>query len=242
MIHKIPNPFRYKIQLWEIPIENKHPSGTEEIKKIFGKNKVVPKHLEQLFYETIVYYPELKDTHIIVVENKFYGIQHTLRSYPPLLSLLNNKKDRVIPIVINTNKNTPIPFYSLSKEEQKGILAHEMAHVLDYTKRSATELLGLSYMFCFSKDFIQKLEKNTDNVAISRGFEDDILKFRNHAKENSTSSYKYYEKIIYEVNKINTLKTLRFSVLHTINTALGFLVAFEEMIVLIYIKKIHKQS
>ena len=67
-------------------------------------NKVIPPHLEEVFYKTLSFYPELKDTYIVIIESKFYGIQHTLRSYPPLLSLLNKKEARVYPIAINTNK------------------------------------------------------------------------------------------------------------------------------------------
>ncbi|MEI8091063.1 MAG: hypothetical protein WCG98_02165 [bacterium] len=87
-----------------------------------AKNKRIPKHLEDVFYETIKFYPELKDTYIIVVESKFYGTQHTLRSYPPLLSLLNKRKNRIYPILININEDIPLSFNALSPRQQQGIL------------------------------------------------------------------------------------------------------------------------
>jgi FMN phosphatase YigB (HAD superfamily) len=94
----------------------KNENKPQEIRKT---NKRVPKHLEEVFYKTIAYFPELKESYIIVVESKFYGVQHTLRSYPPFLSLLNKRKDRVYPIAINTNKDIPLSFYSLTREQQQ---------------------------------------------------------------------------------------------------------------------------
>lgn len=143
-------------------------NSRENSKRIRGKNKRVPKHLEEIFYDTIKHYPELKESYLIVVESKFYGIQHTLRAYPPFLSLPNKKKNRVYPIAINTNKNIPLSFYSLSKDEQKGILAHEMAHTIAYTKMSSREIILFGLRFAFSKTFTRETERNTDKLAIEK--------------------------------------------------------------------------
>ena len=51
-------------------------SETTKLHIAWQKNKRVPKHLEEVFYETISFFPELKDAYIIVVESKFYGTQH----------------------------------------------------------------------------------------------------------------------------------------------------------------------
>lgn len=242
MNYKIPNPFRYKIRTWEPPTHYQPETNIEEIKRTFGKNKVVPKHLEELFYGTIAHYPELKDTYLIVVENKFYGIQHTLRAYPPLLSLLNKKKNRVYPIVINTNNNIAVPFLSLATDEQKGLLGHEFAHTVDYSNRTSLQLVGFSFMFSLSTKFVHKLEKNTDEIAYKRGFREYILKFKKEALERSSSYYEKYQEVIYNDKKIRGYKSTLFSIKHSLNTAIGFLVALEEMMVLIYIKKIHKKG
>lgn len=241
MKYQISNPFRYKIKSWDPPptLYNKE-SSLEEIKRAFSKNKVVPKDLEDLFYETIAHYPELKETYLFIKETKFYGVQHTLRAYPPLLSLPNKKEDRVYPIVININKNVPIPFYSLTQEQQKGILAHEMAHIADYTKRTSLQIIGLLLNLVISKKFVKKFENSTDQTAIKRGLGNSLSEFRRHViKENS--SYGFYQGVIYKDAPILGWKSFSFNIKYSILNVWSFFPAITEMMVLVYIKKIHKR-
>jgi hypothetical protein len=71
--------------------KSKNPLG--KIKQIYGKNKIAQKSLEEVFYNAIPHYPGLKNTYYFVVNTKFYGIQHTLRAYPPLFSLFSKRKN-----------------------------------------------------------------------------------------------------------------------------------------------------
>ncbi len=245
-------------------------SNINEIKKIRGKNKRVPKHLEEVFYQTITFYPELKETYIIVVENKFYGIQHTLRAYPPLLSLFNKAKNRVYPIVINTNKDIPISFYDLSKEQQQGIFAHEMAHIVEYVQLTSFQLVNFSLRFAFSKTFTEKMEKAVDKMAIAKGCGEYLLAQRTSLKQKNTdqahSEYvdhlylnpkqiqqemkKYPD--IYPDTRNNSTQNLAPKTSnpfkpfpkrkHTIQTIWAFIIAITEMMRLIYIQRMHKKS
>ena len=242
----------------------------EEIKKQWGKNKRVPKHLEDLFYSTIVYYPELKDTYLIVVETKFYGTQHTLRAYPPLLSLPNKREDRVYPIVINLNKDIPISFYSMPSDEQKGMLAHELAHILDYTTRSSLQIIGMCLRFTSSRKFICQMEHLTDRIAISKGCGESILLYRKHLLSLADARHSRYIRETYltpveireEMKKYPSLydmaavgledevsgssesaikKSIFSRVAHSIKTVFSFFPAITEMMVLVYAKRIHEK-
>lgn len=241
---------------------------TDDIKKIRGKNKRVPKHLEEVFYQTIAFYPELKETYIIVVENKFYGIQHTLRAYPPLLSLFNKAKNRVYPIVINTNKDIPISFYDLNKEQQQGIFAHEMAHIVEYAQLTSWQLVQFSLRFAFSKTFTENMEKEVDKMAIAKGCGEYLLAQRTFFKQqNSDQKHTEYVDYLYlspkqiqqEMKKYpdiytdikgnstqnltpktsNTTKPFPKRK-HILQTIRAFTIAIVEMMWLIYIQRIHK--
>ena len=240
-----------------------------EIKAKRGNNKRVPKHLEEVFYQTISFYPELQQTYIIVVENKFYGIQHTLRAYPPLLSLFNKAKNRVYPIVINTNKGIPISFYDLSKDQQQGILAHEMAHILEYSQLTSIQLVQFSLRFTFSKTFTEHMEKNIDKTAIARWCGESILSQRIFfaQQSNDQAHTEYVDKIYLNPEQIQEemkkyphiykdISTISIQNIkskpshtnkpfhqrkHTMQTIYGFLVAIMEMIWLIYIQRMHKK-
>lgn len=250
-------------------MNNLNEIPVEKIKAEWGKNKVVPRHIEEVFYRAILHYPELKNIHIFVVEERFYGIQHTLRCYPPLLSLFWKKENRVTPIVINTHKNIAMPFRSLSKEQQIGILAHEMGHICEYLPLSSRELVLLALRFAFSKKFIYELERRADEFAISRGCGKFLLKERESFSEKSHGSYQNYARTVYfspieileEMKKypdmynsreLENLKTICAPVFdvkqksfprffHALETIYGFLVAWVEMMNLIYLKKIHKK-
>ena len=243
-------------------------NNIQEIKKNRSKNKRVPKHLEEVFYQTIAFYPELKETYIIVVENKFYGIQHTLRAYPPLLSLFNKAENRVYPIVINTNKDIPISFYDLNKAQQQGIFAHEMAHIVEYAQLTSCQLVQFSLRFAFSKTFTENMEKSVDKEAIARWRGEQLLSqrifFAQHSGNQSHTEYvdqlylnpeqiseemKKYPDIYKDISNIS-IRNLKPKTSnstkpfpkrkHTIQTIFGFLVALMEMIWLIYILRIHK--
>ena len=241
----------------------------EEIKKEWGKNKVVPKYIEEVFYRAISHYPELKDVYLFVVEEKFYGIQHTLRCYPPLLSLFSKKENRVIPIVINKHKNIAMSFNTLSKEHKIGILAHEMGHICEYLPLSSWELVLLGLRFAFSKKFIYNLEQNADKFAISRGCGEYLLEERERFAERASGLYVNYAHTVYmspaeivgEMKKypdlydLVKLQNMKVSYVpesyvgqksfhktsHALKTVYGFLIAWIEMVNLVYLKKIHKK-
>lgn len=58
----------------------------------------------------------------------------------------------------------------------RSIIAHEIAHVLYYSKRNRMELLGLIKLS--SKDFTQKFERGADLEAIARGYGNGIKDYR----------------------------------------------------------------
>ena len=264
----IKNPFRYEVHVWEPKEKPLIIPHVDEVKKDWKKNKVIPNHLENIIYKALAHYPELKDTYIIVVETKFYGIQHSLRSYPPLLSLLNKRKNRVYPVVINTNKNIPNSFYTLPENEQLGVLAHEFAHTIDYTNRTSPQIVGYAINW-LSKKFVRDIEHATDKTAISRGCGNNLLCYREKILELVNPKLENYleqtylkpEEIINEERSEN-LPTGKIDsswieyenkkyikpdpkviggVFYGIVTTLSFIPAVSQMIYLIWIRKMHKK-
>lgn len=64
----------------------------------------------------------------------------------------------------------------------RSIIAHEIAHVLYYSKRNRVELLGLIKLS--SKDFTQKFERGADLEAIARGYGGGIKDYRQWLYQN----------------------------------------------------------
>lgn len=236
---------------------------------IWQHNKRVPRHLEEVFYKTISYFPDLKESYIIVVESKFYGVQHTLRSYPPFLSLINKRKDRVYPIAINTNKDIPLSFCSLTIEQQQWILSHEMAHIVKYSRLSSRQIVVFWLRFAFSRRFLSSMEQATDRLAIARWCGNFLLaqrtyfwqtaKHTDYAKSmdavylNPTKireEMKKYPQIYRDIDQTQAPhKTVAHikreknisSIEHGIKSIIWFITAISEMIRLVYFRRMHKK-
>ena len=150
------------------------------------------------------------------------------------------------PIVINTNKHTPNSFYDFSLDEQKGILAHELAHILDYTNRTSSQIIGLTFNW-FSKKFVQKLEHSTDQTAISRGYSKHLSASRKRIFEKIKKQKSYFESVYLTANEIEgkekhpTKRKRTYKAAHLVITLFSFIPAMSYMIYLVSIKKMHKK-
>ena len=67
--------------------------------------KKAPDIFLEPFRKALSYFPELRDIFVFVHETHLFGVQHTLRAYPPLTVLHWRKSKWVYPIVINQNKD-----------------------------------------------------------------------------------------------------------------------------------------
>jgi len=131
--------------------------------------KKSPDKFLKAFEEALSYFPELHDVFILVQETPFFGVQHTLRSYPPLTVLHWPRSKWVYPIVVNKNKDVNISFYNLTFKQQVGSLMHELAHTSYYVNLDRRDMLLFSIKYAFSKEFVRKLEKKADLKVVEKG-------------------------------------------------------------------------
>lgn len=144
-------------------------------------NKKCPDKFLEVFKKALSFFPELENTSIFVHEMPFYGVQHTTRAYPPLVILHWPKSKWTFPIVINKNKNINIPFSNLTREQQVGILAHELSHITMYINFSRRDILYFSIKYALNKEFVRKIERETDLRVIEKGAGIYLLKERIYA-------------------------------------------------------------
>lgn len=141
-------------------------------------HKKSPEIFLNAFKKALSYFPELHDAYILIHETHLFGVQHTLRAYPPLTVLHWRKSKWVYPIVINRNKDINMSFYDLTFDQQVGALAHELSHIVSYVSFSRCDILHFSIKYAFSKEFVRRIEKETDLRAIERGVGLDLLSER----------------------------------------------------------------
>ncbi len=69
---------------------------------------------------------------------------------------------------------------SVNDEELKGLLAHEMVHLEDYSAMSLVGVGFLALRYVFSDDFRKNYERATDIRTIEKGFGEELLAFREY--------------------------------------------------------------
>lgn len=238
------------------PLSGTNPYMSSKI--IFSK-KVVERDYEDIFYKVLEKFPELDNICILVKKVPFHGIQHTLRAYAPILSLVNPKRRRVYPIVINGNKDTPVLFNDLTDEEKIGAMAHEFGHTFEYIQLSSIKIVRLTLLFLVSEKFVKKFERRADMVAIERGFGKELLLFKKRVFQENKIKLSGYRNFMYmspdEVERILkneqvfrdekiSIRLYRnivwYSLFHKLKSFYSFFPSIWQMIVLIYFRRVHK--
>lgn len=127
----------------------------------FGKNKTIPPHYEKHVLKALSYYPELKEDKIsFVVAKTIFSMESQFK----IRTVFSKNRHYVIKI----NKNNHQSLLKLSDETIVSLLCHELAHVVDYKKKSAFGLLkfGVRYLIPSQR---RKIEIETDIRAILHG-------------------------------------------------------------------------
>lgn len=140
----------------------------DSLKKEFPLVTNVPPEYELAIYTAISYYPELKDNKIKFKEKK---IKTTLNARPTIRSLFYKGRNKRVYIVRINNSFDQEEIITLDKvnfNAQIGVIGHEFAHFLDYSKRDFFQVLdrGIDYLTTRRK---AKFEKEIDEITICRG-------------------------------------------------------------------------
>ncbi len=142
---------------------------------VFGQINAIEK-TQKLVAEIVEKsYPELKDKRIEVKSFKSESDYFQSRfSFEKFLTF------RRMNYIIFVNPKV----YELNAPENgiRAILAHEIGHILYYSRKNRVQLLGLINLS--TKGFTQKFERRTDLEAIKRGYGEGLIAYRNWLYEH----------------------------------------------------------
>jgi len=161
-----------------------------------GKKELV-KEYEAVSLVALSYYPELKD---VAIRFRMKNIKTTLMTKPRADFIFKKKKRRIYNISVDNNvrNNKGILLKDVPLNAQIGIIGHELAHIIDYESKSATELIitGIRYL---GPRYRRRLEGLTDEEAISRGLGWQLMDWTKYVYNSSNASKKYlnYKKKFY---------------------------------------------
>ncbi|HEX8517858.1 MAG TPA: M48 family metalloprotease [Bacteroidia bacterium] len=151
------------------------PEELELLKNEFGRHKEIPEKYEEVILTALSHYPELKETRITFCLTNNHPVPYG--TAPSFRSILAHPYDREYIITLLEDAKAPM-FYALFKnlttEAQLGVLAHEIAHVVQYNSLNRSELI--KFLACYMLPaFQQKIEQAADMGAIIHGFGKELL-------------------------------------------------------------------
>jgi len=93
-----------------------------------------------------------------------------------------------------------------SDKELTGVLAHELSHFESYWKKNIWEMLKFGFLYIFSDKFVKKVERQTDIIAMKRGYREELLANRlflrrTSSKEDKKRLKKYHYLSVKEIKK-----------------------------------------
>ena len=192
-----------------IPKKSEFYFQLNELREKYGYNKSFIKELELASLIALSYFPELSKT---MIRFKRSNIKTTMATRPSLGSFFKSKANREYVIYVDdkiVNQEgilvDQVPFNALV-----GLIGHEYQHILDYTKMSALEIIGLAPKYCFRK-FKRKFENETDKAIIERGLGSQLMDWAQYSMHECDASeeYKNFKKENYlsKTEIINIMKS-----------------------------------
>jgi hypothetical protein len=134
-------------------------------------------------------YPDLKDIRIIIEQKKINTI---MAARPKIAKFFSLQDKHCFQIIISNNpkNNCQQLFTQMPEDALVGILGHEFAHLLTYSKMSTIQMAfhGISYLFNKGK-----IERATDLITINHGLGDKLLDYNNFILESKLVSEQYLE-------------------------------------------------
>ena len=142
-----------------------HEVKADSLDAIYGKNKTILAKYRLASLVALSYYPSLADERI---RFELKGINSTARTTMTLFSIFRKINKQYIIYINDDRKKTGILLDDAPFEAQVGLLAHELAHVLDYNTRSFFEMTWWGIKYALIKQQ-EAMEKGADRITISHG-------------------------------------------------------------------------
>lgn len=132
-------------------------------------------------------YHEL-DSSIIHVKSK--KLKTLAATRPQLDFLFRKKENRIYNIFVSNNDKflADSLFTYMTCEAFFGLMAHELAHITEYSKRNSLGIIGIAFQYLFNK---KKIEHQADMLVIEKGFEKELIDFKKYVRSSPFTNEKY---------------------------------------------------
>jgi hypothetical protein len=161
-----------------------------ELKAKYGQHKNFTPETELAALLALSFYPELRNTPI---NFKYKEIKTTMAARPRAAMPLSRKRSYNIYINSQASLVGGVNYAELNLEQQLGIIAHELAHIVQYEQKDNLQLLLMGLRYKWSPDFKVKMERATDQLVIDHGLAGPLRAFSCYVLYESKASDSYKE-------------------------------------------------
>ncbi len=148
--------------------------------------------LKLAVYVALRHYPELKE---VPIAFGFKKIKATMMAQPNWTFIFRSRSERHYQILVNHVRTVNGMYYKdLSFNSLVGWVGHELAHILDYSKKSNKQLLAFITKYVSSEKTLRHTENEADKETIRRGLGKQLLEGTNFLFNNQRVSKAYKEK------------------------------------------------
>jgi hypothetical protein len=182
--------------VYKIFVKSEWQQYYDSLHSIYSSKKTFVKEFELQSLIALSYYPELKD---VTITFQYHDIKTTMEVRPEYTSAFKNHNRKYIIFIDNdTHNNEGVLLRDVSFNAQIGVIGHELAHIMDFEKRSVKSLLLLAVDYVTLKKHA-RYERSIDEYAIKRGLGWQELEFADFMqnKSKATARYKRFKQINY---------------------------------------------
>lgn len=156
---------------------------------VYGNKKEFLKEYELPSLLALSYYPELKDEFVTF---KYSSIKSTAISTMTFFSVLKKSEKHYVIIFNDNKKTTGLLLSQVPLNAQIALIAHELAHLVDFKKRNFLGMAfwGISYL---SLKHRARIEKRADEIVIKRGLGIELYDWIDFVLNHSTAKKQYLE-------------------------------------------------
>lgn len=183
-------------RVYRVFVKSEWQPYRDSLYSIYGSQKKFVKEFELQALIALSYYPELKD---VPIAFQFKDIKTTMEVRPEYTSGLKNHNRRYIIFIDNdTHHNEGVLLREVTFNAQIGVIGHELAHIMDFEKRTIKSLLLLAIDYKTLRNHA-RYERSIDLYAVRRGLGWQTLEFADFIQNRSDASarYKHFKQINY---------------------------------------------
>jgi hypothetical protein len=156
----------------------------------------INERVRNCFNEVMKRFQGLHEYEVVLIQDKIKSSTMQAQPIISLKSIFTGVKRYRIKLNEHIRDHKDLKITDVPDDVLKGWFAHELGHVVDYKRRSNIQMVFFGLKYLLSEKFKRKVEHNADYIAITYGYQEEILETKRYIVEHNIIGAKYKNKIL----------------------------------------------